>query len=87
MPEVTSVEKSLKRLITLCPDITLTPEYIRLIIDGNMNEVIARHRGTHKEETVEKVVEEFAEAVEDTPQPVIEDTSEEPERAFDEYFS
>lgn len=43
MPQVTSVEQSLKRMVTMCPDITLDKRAIQLIIDGNMNQVISEY--------------------------------------------
>ena len=43
MPKMTSVEDSMKRLLRLCPNITLSTEQVQMIADGNMNGVIAIH--------------------------------------------
>lgn len=52
MVKVTSLEKGLKRLLGLCPDITLNPESIQDIIDGKINKVICEARGGTYDDTV-----------------------------------
>ena len=40
-----TLERGLKRLLGLCPEITLDPRAIQLIIDGKTSQVISEHRG------------------------------------------
>ena len=67
MVHITTLEKGLKRLLGLCPNLTLDTESIQLIIDGKQNEVISKHKGTWKEpkihittddEEIDKIVED-----------------------------
>jgi len=41
----TTIERGLKRLLGLCPEITLDPRAIQLIIDGKTSQVISEHKG------------------------------------------
>jgi len=57
MPNVTSVEDSMKRLLRLCPNITLDTRAIQLIVDGKMNQVMSEFR-TGKQ-VVEDVIADY----------------------------
>ncbi len=89
MARFTSVEVTLKRLLRLCPDISLSTSDIQLIIDGKLNEVISRHKGTYVE-PVEEVsmgtvsTEEFTDTTSNDDVTVT--TSFEDDKSFDEYF-
>jgi len=47
----TSLEDGLKRILGLCPDITLDPEAIQDIIDGKINKVICEARGNEYDDS------------------------------------
>ncbi len=48
------MQDGLKRLLKICPDITLDPRQIQLLIDGKRNRVISEYKGTYtKSNTVE----------------------------------
>jgi len=52
MAKITTLEDGLKRILGLCPDITLNPESIQEIIDGKINKVICEARGGTYDDTV-----------------------------------
>lgn len=89
MARFTSVEETLKRLLRLCPDISLSTADIKLIIDGKINEVISRHKGTYVE-PVEEIsmgtvsTEEFTDTTSNNDVTVT--TNFEDDKSFDEYF-
>ena len=91
MARFTSVEVTLKRLLRLCPDISLSTSDIQLIIDGKLNEVISRHKGTYVE-PVEEIsmgtvsTEEFTDVTTNNDNDVTVTTSFEDDKSFDEYF-
>jgi len=47
-----TLQAGLKRILGLCPDITLNPESIQDIIDGKINKVICEARGNEYVENV-----------------------------------
>lgn len=56
----TTLEAGLKRILGLCPDITLNSESIQEIIDGKINKVICEARGgtyVENEFTIKPVTE------------------------------
>ncbi len=54
---VKTLEGGLKRMLGLCPELTLDTRQIKLIIDGNKNQVISENKGTWKEPEVVKTPE------------------------------
>lgn len=88
-----TLESGLKRLLGLCPDLTLDARQIQLIIDGKQNQVIAEHRGTYVEviETIETVQTGVAtttddDSVEFTIDTTDDNTTENTGKSFSEYF-
>ena len=64
----------LKRLLGLCPQLTLDPHAIQLIIDGKQNQVILEHKQSQKPtKTTVRVVAPKTVTVDD-------------DRSFNEYF-
>jgi hypothetical protein len=57
------LEPALKRLLKLCPDITLSPSDIQKLVDGKTNEVVSAYKNQGKpvEIVVEEPEEEFIE--------------------------
>jgi len=82
-----TLSKGLKRIIGLCPDIVLTADDILLIIDGKLNEVLAKAKGTYVEpeehecDKCEKPIEEEDE----TGASIAIDTQD--DKSFNEYFT
>ena len=58
MAKSTELTKGLSRLLKLCPELTLDPRSIQLIIDGKQNQVIAEYRGNEyiEDEVVKEIV-------------------------------
>ena len=83
---VNSLEGGLKRLLGLCPELTLDTRQIKLIIDGNKNQVISEYKGTWKEPEVvptpEVKVEDKTE--EEAVTTTVEEASN--DNDFEEYF-
>lgn len=81
----TGLEDGLKRLLRICPTLTLDPRQIQLIIDGKKNQVISEHRGTYVEpDTVEvNITQDTSEkdGIEFTI-----DTTKNNSKSFNEYF-
>ncbi len=93
MAHITSLERGLKRLLGLCPDLTLDARQIQLIIDGKQNQVIAEHRGTYVEviETTDTVQTGVAittddDSVEFTVDINDDNSTESTGKSFSEYF-
>jgi len=79
--EKTTLSNGLKRLLRICPKLTLDPRAIQLIIDGKQNQVITEHRNAQKTKVIQPVVEPVREVVVTANHTVI-DT----DKSFDEYF-
>lgn len=85
MVHITSLEKGLKRLLGLCPKITLDPRTIQLIIDNKQNQVILEYKNAQKTKkqngTNIKIESEDGSIITVPRETII--TSD---KAFDEYF-
>lgn len=86
---VNSLEGGLKRLLGLCPELTLDTRQIQLIVDGNKNQVISEYKGTWKEPEVVPTPEVKVEDKTEEEEAVTTTIKEEAESDsdFNEYFT
>ena len=92
MVHITSLEGGLRRLLKLCPKLTLDPRAIQLIIDGKQNQVIFEHKNPQKNKPVEHKCNTSGCKSEDEHEKItiderkIKEITVDSDKSFDEYF-